>query len=299
MVVVCLKNGLGNQMFQYAFGKVLEWKYNVPVEFDIMNDDFVSDMPTDMVVFSIGDYKIADNNQIKVFKPFSVARYKQEKKYLAYIYYKLRRKLHPAKLVTEKSPCQYVDDFEQLNVTRKTYFMGHWMNLRYFLGFEDRIRALFELKDNSFYESDIAQEIIGSLETPVSLHIRRGDYLSSGFIATTEMSYYQKAIALIKEQVESPVLYVFTNDPGWVEHEFKPELPYKIVSGNTGADSYKDMLLMSLCKHNIIANSSFSWWGAWLNKNASALVVAPQQWYPTERMNRYVSEMIPSNWICL
>ena len=296
MIIVGVKNGLGNQMFQYAFGKLLEWKYSVPVEFDIMNEDFVSDMQTDMDVFSIGDYKIADKGQIKEFMPFSVARYKQEKRYLSYIYYKLRRKLHPAKLVTEKFPSQYISDFDSLNTFHKYYFMGHWMNLRYFSGFEDRIRALFELKDNSFYDSDVAKEIIGSIETPVSLHIRRGDYLSSGFIEVAEMSYYQKAIALIKENVKSPVLYVFTNDPRWVEHEFKPDLPYKIVSGNTGANSYKDMLLMSLCKHNIIANSSFSWWGAWLNNNENKIVVCPKNWYATEKLNTNVEQMVPDNW---
>jgi hypothetical protein len=299
MILVCIKNGLGNQMFQYAFGKVLEWKYNVSVEFDIMSDDFVSDMPTDMDMFTMGDYKIADKKHTEVFMPFSVVRYKQEKKYLSYVYYKLRRKLHPAKLVTEKFPSQYISDFENLNTAREYYFMGHWMNLKYFSGFEERIKTLFELKDKSFYQSDIALEIIESSKTPVSLHIRRGDYLSSGFIATTEMSYYQKAIELIQEKVECPFLYVFTNDPDWVEHEFKPELPYKIVSGNTGADSYKDMLLMSLCKHNIIANSSFSWWGAWLNKHGDKLVVCPQKWYPAEKMNRYIDEMIPDEWIKL
>ncbi|OJX90616.1 MAG: hypothetical protein BGP01_04340 [Paludibacter sp. 47-17] len=297
MIIVGIKNGLGNQMFQYAFGKVLEWKYNIPVEFDIMNDDFVSGLQTDMEVFETGDYRVADKSSTKVFMPFSVARYRLEKKYTAYIYYKLRRIVHPAKLITERFPSQYCIHFEHLDTSRRYYFMGHWMNLRYFSGFEERIRALFELKDKSFYQSDIAQEIVGSLQTPVSLHIRRGDYLGSNFIGAAEAAYYQRAIALIREKVESPVLYVFTNDLDWVEQEFKPGLPYKIVNGNSGADSYKDMVLMSLCKHNIIANSSFSWWGAWLNKNSSPLVICPLHWYTKDSMNRYVSEMIPFSWI--
>lgn len=297
MIIICIKNGLGNQMFQYAFGKVLEWKYNVEVEYDIMSEDFVSDMQTDMDIFTIGDYRVAKEEDTKVFKPFSVARFRNEKKYISYLYYKLRRMLHPAKLVTEKFPCQYIPTFERLNLSVNYYFLGHWMNLNYFKGYEGSLKKLFELKDKSFYESEIAKEIMNSDYSTVSLHIRRGDYLTSGFIQITELSYYQKAISLIQNKVTNPFLYVFTNDPEWVTTEFRPTLPYKIVTGNSGANSYKDMVLMSMCKHNIIANSSFSWWGAWLNMSQSNLVIYPQQWYPNPKMNQFVEQMFPENWL--
>jgi len=299
MIIIAIKNGLGNQMFQYAFGKVLEWKYSFDVAFDIMPDDFVSCKKTDMEIFTIGEYIIVEKKQTLAFQPFSIAKYRHEKKYLSYIYYKLRRMFHPDKLVTEKLPCQMVAEFENLSPARQYYFMGHWMNLKYFSGFEDRIKALFLLKDPVFYQSDMALEIINSTSAPVSLHIRRGDYLTSGFIQAAEMSYYEKAIHLIAEQVHNPMLYIFTNDPEWVTKEFKPELPYKIVQGNNGADSYKDLVLMSLCKHNITANSSFSWWGAWLNNNPKPLIVCPKQWYAEETLNTYVSEMIPQHWVRL
>lgn len=299
MVIVGIKNGLGNQMFQFTFGKILEWKYNIKIEFDIMSEDFVSGLQTDMDVFEIGEYHVASKTSVKVFMPFSIARYKLEKKYLSYIYYKLRRVMQPAKLVTERIPSQYISDFDNLNIARNYYFMGHWMNLKYFNSFEKQIRTMFELKDKSFYQSDIAQEIITSNLTPISLHIRRGDYLSSSFMAIIDLDYYHKGIEFIRNKVEFPILYVFTNDSNWVVNEFQPKLPYKIIFGNICADSYKDMLLMSLCKHNIIANSSFSWWGAWLNKYEDKLVICPQKWYLTDKMNRYVSEMIPNDWIKL
>jgi hypothetical protein len=296
MIIVGVKNGLGNQMFQFAFGKVLEWKYGINVYYDIMNDAFVSGFRTDMDVFEIGDYSTVDKELVEVFKPFSIAKYRIERKYLSYTYYKLRRIVHPSKLVLESLPSKYCELFEKFNFQKDYYFMGHWMNMRYFDGYENRIKALFQLKDKDFYQTGEAREMLDSDYDTVSVHIRRGDYLSSEFMEKIEMDYYNKALEVIRTKVPNPFLYIFTNDPDWVRDEFNYQIPYVLVSGNKGSDSYKDMMLMSLCKHNIIANSSFSWWGAFLNKNKDAIIISPAKWYSAIEKNTHVHNMIPEKW---
>ena len=265
-----------------------------------MNDDFVSDSTTDMDIFDIGEYKIAPKEYVKPFLPFSITLYKQEKKYFHYLFYKLRRYFSPYKLILEQSPSAFQPIFERIDVSKNYYFMGHWMNLRYFVDYENQIRSLFKLKDSSFLCSDIAHLIQNDDKfTSVSLHIRRGDYLNSGFIETMDIDYYKKAIEYIKLKVSNPYLFIFTNDFDWVEKHFQLDIPLTFVKGNTRQNSYKDMVLMSLCKHNIIANSSFSWWGAWLNENPDKCVIAPKKWYADEKRNKFASEITPKEWIRL
>ena len=140
-------------------------------------------------------------------------------------------------------------------------------------------------------------EIISSQYQTVSIHIRRGDYLTCGFMANLSLDYYTKAINEIANKTPNIYIYLFTDDPQWARENFKTNFPYEIVEANQGKDCYKDIVLMSLCRHNIIANSSFSWWGAFLNKNNDAIIIAPKQWYNTPTQNRYIHNMIPDEWI--
>jgi Glycosyl transferase family 11. len=297
MIIVNIKNGLGNQMFQYAFGRILEWKYNVPVLFDFMRDEIKTPLKTDLDVFSIDKIHEANPDVIEPFKPFSVRFYRDQKLYLRYVYYKLRRKYQSNRLITEPFPSQYTEVFDRLDIQKKYYFLGFWQNNRYFEGFEQEVRNLFIPRDKSVFESPIALDIIDSGFDTVSLHFRRGDYLTSGFIEPAGMDYYYKAIDLIKQRLKNPFFYIFTDEPEWVEKEFKLDMPHQLVSGNTGSDCYKDIVLMSRCNHNIMANSSFSWWGAWLNPSPTKIVIAPKKWYASEKRDIYTCEITPKNWL--
>jgi hypothetical protein len=159
------------------------------------------------------------------------------------------------------------------------------------------VRNLFIPCDKTVFDSPIALEIVNSKFETVSLHFRRGDYLTSGFIEPAGLDYYYKAIDIIKQRLKNPFFYIFTDEPEWVEKEFKLDVPHKLVSGNTGNNCYIDILLMSRCKHNIMANSSFSWWGAWLNSNPNKTVIAPEKWYVSERRDKYTLEITPKEWI--
>lgn len=299
MIIVNIKNGLGNQMFQYAFGKVLEWKYNTNIYYDLLRDELETPLQTDLSVYNIEPIKEIDPIIAEKFKPFSVRQYRDNKQYLKYIYYKLRRKYQPNKLITEPYPSQYLKIFDALNLKKNVYFLGFWQNYKYYTGFEKEIRRLFEPKDCSFFNEELTKEIRNSSYNTVSLHFRRGDYLTCGFIVPTKNEYYEKAINLIIKRVENPFFYIFTDEPDWFLQTNKFNIPHKLITGNFDKNSYKDILLMSCCKHNIIANSTFSWWGAWLNKNPKKIVIAPKIWYGTLNKDKFTHEITPFDWIRL
>lgn len=297
MIVVNIKNGLGNQMFQYAFGKVLSWKYNCPVYFDLLRDGDTSPLVTDLDVFTIDDIPEASFEDVKQYRPFSVRQFRDNKQYFKYIYYKLKRMLQPDRLITEPFPSLYMDIFNNLNLKKNYYFLGFWQNPRFFEGYEDRIRHFFLPSNPAVLQTKIANEIINSKDNTVSLHFRRGDYQTSGFLAPLEMEYYHQAIQLIKEKIDKPFFYIFTDEPEWVEQNFKSDIRYKLVSENRAEHSYIDILLMSKCKSHIMANSTFSWWGAWLDANPDKLVIAPKKWYAYEDLNKYTHEITPESWM--
>ena len=126
------------------------------------------------------------------------------------------------------------------------------------------------------------EEIIQKISSTnsVSLHVRRGDYLGlKNLHGICDLNYYQKAVNFIERHVENPFFFLFSDDPNWVKENLKLNHPYFIVDINKNEKSPWDMWLMSLCKHNIIANSSFSWWGAFLNQNEKNITIAPKVWF--------------------
>ena len=143
--------------------------------------------------------------------------------------------------------------------------------------------------------ADIAEKI--SQVNAVSLHVRRGDYISdkkNAFIGVCTLDYYKTAIEKIKTQVDNPVFFVYSDDINWVKNNLVIDKTAVFVNHNRGQESYNDMHLMSLCKHNIIANSSFSWWGAWLNTSPDKIVIAPKQWFANMQDT---SDLLPDNWL--
>lgn len=129
----------------------------------------------------------------------------------------------------------------------------------------------------------------------VSLHIRRGDYLQGGRTCSLNEEYYHNAIATINQQVSNPYYFICSDDIEWARNNIRVQQA-EFVDWNKRDRSYVDMQLLSSCKHSIIANSSFSWWGAWLNSDAGKLVIAPQKWMPALQAE---SDVIPGGWIKL
>jgi hypothetical protein len=185
----------------------------------------------------------------------------------------------------------------------KTYFNGYWQNERYFKVIEDIIRK--ELMFSQVPSGKNASEvnIINSTHNTVSLHVRRGDYVSEVSANKTHgicgLEYYYKALDLLKYRLGDLNLYIFSDDINWAKGNIDFLGNKVFVDWNDDNTNYEDLRLMSLCKHNIIANSSFSWWGAWLNLNPNKIVIAPKKWFADPIKNEEARDIVPDSWIKL
>jgi hypothetical protein len=137
----------------------------------------------------------------------------------------------------------------------------------------------------------------------ISIHIRRGDYVSNQHTndihGLCSLDYFYKSVQYMNSKIYNPIYFIFSDDMDWVKKNFNTEnLKYKFIETNMN-QNHLDLILMSYCKHNIISNSSFSWWGAWLNININKIVIAPKIWFANKKMNNLISDLIPNNWITL
>lgn len=183
------------------------------------------------------------------------------------------------------------------DVAPESYLVGYWQSEKYFSDVATQIRRdfTFRLPMNA-PNTEVAAQI--SSVNAVSLHVRRGDYANNPNTTATHglcsLDYYRNAVRRISEQVSQPHFFVFSDDIDWVKDNLNVDFPCQYVSHNQGIESYNDMRLMSMCQHHIIANSSFSWWGAWLNPQANKIVVAPQRWFANQND---VRDLLPQNWV--
>ena len=178
-----------------------------------------------------------------------------------------------------------------------TFYLGGWHNEGYFAAIKDSVKSEFTFRIPE--DNENLQQMTKIKNTnSVSIHVRRGDYLNAAninlFGDVCNRQYFEKAIELIKTEVTDPHFFIFSNDFPWVKANFTLE-NVTYVTSNAGENSWKDMYLMSQCKHNIVANSTFSWWGAWLNNNANKIVISPSRFLKGDD----ISDIYPKEWIRL
>lgn len=185
------------------------------------------------------------------------------------------------------------------HVPQDCYLAGYWQSEKYFRGATADIRADFTFRIPPANRNAELAEQIGQMNA-VSLHVRRGDYAKNPQTNATHglcpVDYYRAAVQYVSERVERPNFFIFSDDIAWAKKHLEIGLSRQYVDHNHGAESYNDMHLMSLCGHHIIANSSFSWWGAWLNPNPDKIVVAPMKWFAN---NNNIEDLLPQNWVSL
>jgi hypothetical protein len=185
------------------------------------------------------------------------------------------------------------------SVPQDAYLVGYWQSERYFSAYVDAIRQDLSFKTPLNASNEAMANIINGT-CSVSLHVRRGDYVTNPAANSVHglcsMDYYLRAVQHVAKQLAQPHFFVFSDDIEWAKNSLHIDFPCTFIAHNTGADSYMDMHLMSLCQHNIIANSSFSWWGAWLNANPGKCVIAPKNWFAKEMP---AQDLIPAGWTVL
>ena len=265
MVIVQMAGGLGNQLFKYAFGRLLALKLNTELKFDLSLCEESKDSHHEY--YRLGVYNIPQN----FATPEEIAS------------------------VNENDWVILNGELKNITLNDNVYVQGTWLQQEYFfIEIADIVRREVTLKEPLTKIAADWEEKILAADCPVSVHIRLGDYLSpawrTGGAMLLPCDYFDKCIAELKKFLPSFTLFVFSDDMKWAKENLKFNLPTHFIEGCEYA--HEEMHLMSLCKHNIMPMSSFSWWGAWLNKNPDKKVFMPE-WYNCNMANHMIK--IPLN----
>ncbi len=294
MIIVKLLGGLGNQMFQYAVAKVIAEKHRVPVKMDLRGLYAGEDIRTK---YELGIFGIPEQQaERKEYFPFF-----RQTRFGSHWLWEIEKKIRKIKAVRGPN-FEYLPEIIQQS-TPNMYLAGLFQSEKYFAHRTDLILNLYRFPVlNEEKNKQIAAEIKST--NSISIHIRRGEFANDPkfrkLIGTPPLEYYYNAVDYIARRIKSPVFFVFSDDPKWVKQNFQIKHFFKVIDWNTGEKHWRDMQLMSLCKHNIIANSTFSWWGAWLNQNPDKIVIAPKRWFWGEWDKHYnTKDLIPERWVKL
>lgn len=292
MIITQLNGGLGNQLFQYAAGKALAEYHQTNLKFDLSLLRAYKTYKYELDVFSI-KASIAETKDIKTFAGLTSSVY------LNKVLFQLRRKklLRYPRFYYREPYFHYDNNFFQL--PDNSYIEGYWQSEKYFSNIANVVQKELKLKKElSSYSKKILEKINSSKS--VSLHIRRGDYITdtkaNRVHGVCSLDYYKRAIEKAREIVGGDVIFfVFSNDIEWTKNSLPIQATVSFVKNPQEGFPYEDMYLMSQCQHHIIANSSFSWWGAWLNSSNDKLVIAPKQWFKDKSLNS--KDLISSCWV--
>lgn len=288
MIISQIFAGLGNQMFQYAAGRALSLYHKTVMKMDLEaynNDSFRS--------FQLNHFNIkclrASTKEIKSLQSPSILR--RAISYLPFF---------DKTVIMKENGFAFNSNFFT-DSTSNTYIFGHWQSERYFENYSREIREEFQIISPISKEADIFLKRIKNTDNPVSLHIRRTDFITDktyiGY--TLPASYYRRAIEIVSSKLNNPTFFIFSDDITWVKQNFYLEQNHFFIECTSNID---DLFLMQSCHHHIIANSTFSWWGAWLNPSNDKIIIAPKLWFkPDAYWNNGqkvdTKDIIPKKWI--
>jgi len=289
MIIIYLKGGLGNQMFQYAAGRHLCEIHKTELKMDISAYDY--DGPLE---YFLGPFNIQENfaspDEIKELTEIKRTKFQLQ---LHNLFHK-----HPKRPRTFIRGNYSYFNPDILKLPDNIYLEGYWCSEKYFAGIADIIRREFTIKTPQTGKDKKLSEMLTTSES-VSIHIRRGDYVSDKVANQTHgtcgLDYYYCCIEHLVDLVKTPRFFVFSDNIEWCRNNLQLSYPVVFVDHNGLETAYEDLRLMSQCKHNIIANSTFSWWAAWLNPNDDKLVFASKKWFANE--DKDSSDIIPAKWI--
>ncbi|MBA3680809.1 MAG: alpha-1,2-fucosyltransferase [Bacteroidetes bacterium] len=292
MIVVKLIGGLGNQLFQYAAGKALATYHKTELIVDTSHLKLISNGAYTQRKFELEKFNInvsiANEDVLKIFNI-------DQNKFIRRL-----KKISPAlfkKMIFNEHHFNFHSEF--LKLPKNTYLNGYWQSEKYFNSFREKLLAEITLREALSANAAVLDKKINELNS-VSLHVRRGDFVSlksaNHFHGYLEVDYYKAAIEQIKNKETDPFFFIFSDDMDWCKKNLDFIDKKEFIEGKEkGISTQEELILMSHCKHNIIANSSFSWWGAWLNQYQMKTVIAPKNWFVDKKIN--TNDLIPNNWI--
>lgn len=291
MIIVQITGGLGNQMFQYAAGKALSLHHKVPLKLDLQqyrkdkHHELEIPRQFELTAFEHFEYTEATVAEIEHFT----------------IQNNLTRRIqkilpvHKRKIYTEKA---YPFDPHFFKANKDIYLKGHRQTSKYFERFSNNIRSIYQLKPELTSNVENIKKNLSNKNT-VAVHVRRGDYLRLPIIldwhGVLSEQYYFNALEYLSERINDLQVFYFSDDPEWIRDTLIPKFPGTIVSDSITKTNYQDFYLIQSCKHQVVANSSFSWWAAWLNPNPDKIVIAPKKWFNNAPYD--TRDLIPESWI--
>ncbi|WP_082525137.1 alpha-1,2-fucosyltransferase [Pseudorhodoferax sp. Leaf274] len=290
MIICHILGGLGNQMFQFAAGRALALDREAQLQLDTsgfkgyrLHEGFQLEQ-----AFA-GSFHLANELDIQAVLGWQRTRWAQN-----IVARPAMAPMRKDSLVIEPH-FQYWQGIH--NTPARCYLKGYWQSEKYFKKHVKTLRSDFGFRLPLSGRNAVLATRIRQCNA-VSVHVRRGDYVQNHVTAATHglcpPDYYQAAAHHVASRVDNPVFFIFSDDMSWARQHLPLPAPVEYVDHNQHA--YDDMHLMSLCKHHVIANSSFSWWGAWLNANLHKIVVAPRQWFAVARNTQ---DLLPADWVAL
>ena len=282
MIISSIIGGLGNQMFQYAAGRTLAHLNNTFLKLDVSSFEENKLRSFDLLCFN-ANISFATKQEVNALLP-------------AHNFEKAFQYISPLKKRSYYREKDFCFDEKVLRLGKDVYLKGYFQSEKYFLPAKDILKADFTFKKNIL---ESVEEFSMSLKNgnPVSVHIRRGDLeknpVSAAYHGTLGPDYYRSSIELIRSKIPDAVFYFFSDNIDWVKENL-PMPGAVFVSGKITKNHFEDLYLMSQCRHNIIANSSFSWWGAWLNNHPEKIVIAPGKWFNNGPKD--TQDIIPEKW---
>jgi hypothetical protein len=282
MIITRLIGGLGNQLFQYAAGRRLAHQHGVPLKLDITAFETYK-----LHAYSLRNFKlnatIATTQDLKPYRRTFAGRVSCRLQ--RYLPVRWRRWIVEPHVHFAPEILEAGDD---------VYLEGHWQAERYFCDIASLLRE--EILVTSPLSGRDA-EVAGCIESTVSvaMHVRRGDYVTNATHGLCSMDYYTEGMRRVREREPNARFFVFSDDAPWAADAFSKNEAVTVVGHNGAEKNYEDFRLMSMCRHHIIANSTFSWWAAWLAAQPGKMVIAPRTWFATDIVD--ASDVVPKSWM--
>lgn len=284
-VIARIEGGLGNQLFQYAAARSLADRLGCELALDLRSLALNGDRPYQLDLYRIRA-DVADAAMLRTLPDWRSTRWGRLRADLS-------QRMPGLFAYPVFWPSSFAFDGRFERITRPVYLVGYWQTEKYFVW----NRACL-LQDLELALPMAPSPILNDIKScsSVALHIRRGDYVSNAaaaqFHGLCDLAYYQKAVSELKQKISDVHVYVFSDEPDWARQHLKLPVPTFFVEANPG---HIDLELMRYCKHHVVANSSFSWWGAWLCESNGQSVYAPKRWFADPETN--TSDVVPSHWI--
>ena len=272
MIIVHLLGGLGNQLFQYSLGRKLSIIKNTNLKLDIR--DFST-------FYKLHKYSL---NHFNIKEEFAT---EQEINSLV---------SNSSTLFIEPDDLTFNNNI--FDIPENYYLRGYWQCEKYFKDIEPILIEDFTIKNNINGKNKEISDMMSNTIS-VSMHIRRTDFVTNKevnqLLGTCSIEYYIKSMEIMSDKFNNPHFFIFSDDLKWVKENIPVKYPHTYVDHNNADTNYEDLRLMSLCTHNIVANSSFSWWGAYLNRNKDKIVISPKIWWSGQLFND--KDIVPDMWL--